>query len=635
MQTPQSLTMDQACSTSSLEISSKVKFALEASVTEVEISDTVQNLRKDNPKKRRRLILTGDDEDEEEKAEDVQQENVNHQPLKCNEPMVKDWVNTEYYYVEEAVQTGDFNDKNLINARSMKRRRRYIVENEEEDDIEGAESALNNASKWSLNDSAKMASQTPVATDHSLQSRPSDSEYADRQYHICLQPLDEPVWRQNEELTRLNRIIKSDDALQVTVGIAELLIFPSVLLAEQYHRERQHQEHDLLDQQDEALYDLLNKETFAVKHVVDAEDQLQVEGDPEGTKRWTTILMRCSFKNNIMAAGVLSDDAKDKVRSLGFGDLLDLTVESLQSRERIVWLAERCDVSSEGERFVIKINPGKSLEITPELVHDKLGIPRGCGDNNSCLLGSKLTAKEKMNEYKKLCNEMKEAGFVVDFAIKPKTKDGKKPRKEKETRIKLDIFIQYMKGIRDVDKQVKCFLCILMNRLLLPTTSDYITGENIAFCSDLERMEKQDWCKIVCQRLKDGISEWMRKKGKENASDAVPTGCTAVLLISYLDSLLPELGQEKPHIKHYSKEKLMKMLAQANEKDKMEKCKKDKKENEKDKMEKHTKDKNEKCKQKMYDNPKHKVQKQACMFFLPVNPVFTRAAFPFRNRSRT
>jgi len=328
--------------------------------------------------------------------------------------------------------------------------------------------------------------------------------------------------------------------------------------------------------------------------------------------------MRCSFKNIIMAAGVLSDDAKDKVRSLGFGDLLDLTVESLQSRERIIWLAERCDVSSEGERFVMKINPGKSLEITPELVHDELGIPRGCGDNNNFLLGIKLTAIEKMNEYIKLCNELKEAGFVVDFPIKAKNKDGKKKsQREKVTRIKLDTFIQYMKGIRDVDKQVKCFLCILMNRLLLPTTSDYITGENIAFCSDLESMKKQDWCKIVCQRLKDGILEWIRKKGKEKASHAVPTGCTAVLLISYLDSLLPESEQEKPRIKHYNKEKLAKMLAQANEKDKMEKSKKDK-ENEKDKMEKHKKDKKENCK-KMYDYLKHKVQKQALVFFLSVN----------------
>ncbi|XP_066355864.1 ASI1-immunoprecipitated protein 2-like [Miscanthus floridulus] len=386
MQTPQSLTTDQVYSTSSLEISSKTEFAHEASATEVEISDTVQNLRKDSPKKRRRLILTDDDEDEEEdKAEDVQQENVNHQPLKCNEPMVKHRINTEYY-VEEAVQTGDINDQNLINGRPMKQRRRYIVENEDEEDIEGDEYALNNASKWSSNDSAKMVSLTPVAAYHCHQSRP-DSERADQQYHICLQPLDEPVWSgvfkidnevflkldahlsnkacqrvhelsgllqqvvevrtlsrlqawperwissgptdesiglfflphspmQNEDLSRLNRIIKSDDALQVTVGIAELLIFPSVLLPEQYHlfqgkhylwgvfRQRkdildngahveeqdgsahatgegQHQEHNLLDQQDEALYEVSDKETFDVKHVVDAEDQLQVKGHPE------------------------------------------------------------------------------------------------------------------------------------------------------------------------------------------------------------------------------------------------------------------------------------------------------------------------------------------------------------------
>ncbi|KAG0520161.1 hypothetical protein BDA96_08G049700 [Sorghum bicolor] len=545
MQTPQSLTMDQAYSTSSLEISSKAKFALEASATEVEISDTFQNLGKDSPKKRRRLILTGDDEDEEEeeeeeKAEDVQLENVNHQHLKCNEPMVKDRVNAEYY-VEKVVQSGDFNDQNLINGRPMKRRRRYIIESEDEDDIEVFQGK------------------------HYLWG----------------------VFRQRKDILDNVHDEEQDGSVQAT-------------------EKRQHQEHDLLDQQDEALYDLLDKETFAVKHVVDAEDQLQVEGGPKGTKR--SLLMRCSFKNIIMAAGVLSDDAKDKVRSLGFGDLLDLTVESLQSRERIIWLAERCDVSSEGERFVMKINPGKSLEITPELVHDELGIPRGCGDNNNFLLGIKLTAKEKMNEYIKLCNELKQAGFVVDFPIKAKNKDGKKKsQREKVTRIKLDTFIQYMKGIRDVDKQVKCFLCILMNRLLLPTTSDYITGENIAFCSDLESMKKQDWCKIVCQRLKDGI--------QNIASDAVPTGCTAVLLISYLDSLLPESEQEKPRIKHYNKEKLVKMLAQANEKDKMEKSKKDK-ENEKDKMEKHKKDKKENCK-KMYDYLKHKESEQDMVAQIP------------------
>ena len=42
--------------------------------------------------------------------------------------------------------------------------------------------------------------------------------------------------RQNEVSNRLvNNLINSDGALKVTVGIAELLIFPSSLLPEQYH----------------------------------------------------------------------------------------------------------------------------------------------------------------------------------------------------------------------------------------------------------------------------------------------------------------------------------------------------------------------------------------------------------------
>lgn len=366
--------LDQAYSSSYLDIASKSKLILEASATEVEISDAVQT--KDNSRKRRRLVLTYDD-DEEEKAEDVRQEDVNHQLLKCNEPMAKHMISE---YVEEVAQTGDLNGQRLLNGRSMKRRRRYVVETEDEDDIGGsvnAECALN----WPLNDVAKMALQTAVTADHSLQSRQSDSEYADRQFHIYSQPLYEPVWSgvfkidtevflklnahlsnkackrvcelsrslhhvvevmmlprsqawperwmssgpthdniglfffprsswQNEVSTRfINKIIKNDGALKVTVGIADLLIFPSVLLPEQYHffqgehylwgvfrrrkdrhddgvqveeqdgsahasGEEQVQGQNLLDQQDEAPHELPYQETFDVKHY---EGQLMVE----------------------------------------------------------------------------------------------------------------------------------------------------------------------------------------------------------------------------------------------------------------------------------------------------------------------------------------------------------------------
>ncbi|WVZ88458.1 hypothetical protein U9M48_034978 [Paspalum notatum var. saurae] len=357
------------------------------SATKLEMSDAVQNLSNASPRKRRRLILSHDDEDEE-KAEDVRQENVNHQPLKCNEPMAKHNIDTEF--VDEAVQTGDLNDPNLMNGRPVKRRRRYIVENEDEEDTGGSanpEGALSNVSNWSMNDVGKMASQ--IITEHSLQSRPSDSEYADQQCPIFSQPLDEPIWsgvlkidtevflkldahlsnkacqrvcelsrslqrvvevmmlprsqawperwmssgptddsiglflfphnsRQNEASTRLiSKIIKSDSALIVTVGIADLLIFPSVVLPEQYYffqgkhylwgvfrrkkdrvnnsiqveerddsvpatGERQDQEQGLLDQQGEALFESSDQESFVVKHV---EDHLLMAGnEPKAQK---------------------------------------------------------------------------------------------------------------------------------------------------------------------------------------------------------------------------------------------------------------------------------------------------------------------------------------------------------------
>jgi hypothetical protein len=183
-------------SSTSVKISSEAIITLVASSREVAISDDVENFGKDKPRKRRRLILDDDDEVDEEKAEDVQKENVNPQPPKCDEPMTKHSVDTECI-VEETVQTGELNDQNRING-PVKRRRRYIAENEDEEYIVGSdnvECALNDATNRSLNDDANMVRQTSGATDHSQQSRPSLSEYDDQEYYIYSQPLDEPVWR--------------------------------------------------------------------------------------------------------------------------------------------------------------------------------------------------------------------------------------------------------------------------------------------------------------------------------------------------------------------------------------------------------------------------------------------------------
>jgi hypothetical protein len=72
-----SMLLDQVDSSSLSETTLKHNVLLEASDTVVELSDTVQNCVKDNPRKQRQLVLLDDDDDGEEAA-DVQSEDFNH-----------------------------------------------------------------------------------------------------------------------------------------------------------------------------------------------------------------------------------------------------------------------------------------------------------------------------------------------------------------------------------------------------------------------------------------------------------------------------------------------------------------------------------------------------------------------------
>lgn len=207
--------LDQAYSSSSSETSLKANIVLKASAIEVELSDTVQNFVKDNPRKRRRLILLDDDDDDVEEAADVQPEDSNPRSLEFDGSMKKNRIDTEDYV--EAVQIGDLNGRPVKKQKCaqdgehavqldiliphspeitcpVKKRRRYIEANEDEEDGEIITGVKN--AKCALNDVAKLTSQTVVAKDHLLQSRTAfDSESANQQCYIYSQPIDEPVWR--------------------------------------------------------------------------------------------------------------------------------------------------------------------------------------------------------------------------------------------------------------------------------------------------------------------------------------------------------------------------------------------------------------------------------------------------------
>jgi hypothetical protein len=211
---------DQAHSSLSLD-TYPVKFLPEGSTVEVETS---VEFVKDNPRKRRRLILLDDDDEEEVKAEDVQPEHVDPPCQKCDTPK----KNNE---IEKTVQTRDLSNSNPSDGGPVKKRRRYIDANEDEDDeavidVVNASCAKKDVPNCALNDGANLGSQTAVAKDHSLRSRVPSGSITSDQYYIYSRPLDEPVWRYANALFSSVDLSNISLYKMVTLSISMLIVEP-------------------------------------------------------------------------------------------------------------------------------------------------------------------------------------------------------------------------------------------------------------------------------------------------------------------------------------------------------------------------------------------------------------------------
>uniref|UniRef100_J3NBL3 Zinc finger PHD-type domain-containing protein n=1 Tax=Oryza brachyantha TaxID=4533 RepID=J3NBL3_ORYBR len=373
---------------------------------EVELSNTVQNIVMDNPRKPRQLILLDDDVQEDAK-------NMNPLSLQCEGPIKKHIIDSVYAKESRCLEDDEHDvlldslaPQTLENSCPTKKWRRYICtsEYEEEEAIKGSMIA-----DCALNDVENMASQPVDAKDH-LQSRMTlASDFTKHQYYIYSQPVGEPVWsgifmtdsnvsvmlaahlstkacprvfefarslqqvieviklprlkawpkswgtsgptddsiglfffprsmRPNEELDRLlKEVIESDLVLKAVLGTVELLVFPSILLPEQYHEfQRKYylwgvcrarkddpdtavlveeqgglasmseggevQEHHILDHQYEAQCESPKEECFAVKRV---EDQLAADRNHEAQKGDTKTALR---ENSVSPDSCLSSN---------------------------------------------------------------------------------------------------------------------------------------------------------------------------------------------------------------------------------------------------------------------------------------------------------------------------------------
>lgn len=256
-----------------------------------------------------------------------------------------------------------------------------------------------------------------------------------------------------------------------------------------------------------------------------------MQNPKEIKKKSPTIGLRCSPGEISDAAELLEGDTKDVLRDCGFGDLLDMRVKRCFSIERILFMITKCDVSSKDESFTIVFSEENKIKVTPEKVKHAFGIPDGthkdpATNDKDPAMNDKDPAMNSGNWNKKweeFWKKLKSEGYNVerlDVIANGKTVLRKK--------ISVKVLKQYIKDVKDdKDEQARAFLYIVLFKLLLPSTSNYLLSQHVGMCSDFNWVKNFNWCKYVCQDLKNRIAAHQKDMRRSKID-----GCMFLLMVS-------------------------------------------------------------------------------------------------------
>ena len=67
---------------------------------------------------------------------------------------------------------------------------------------------------------------------------------------------------------------------------------------------------------------------------------------------------------------------------------------------------------------------------------------------------------------------------------------------------------------------------MVLDRLLLPQTTFYLSSATLKAVTDLDNMKIVDWSHLIFENLKSSVAEYGKDKKK------LISGCTAVLMVS-------------------------------------------------------------------------------------------------------
>ncbi|KAF0916551.1 hypothetical protein E2562_007626 [Oryza meyeriana var. granulata] len=103
-----------------------------------------------------------------------------------------------------------------------------------------------------------------------------------------------------------------------------------------------------------------------------------------------------------------------------------------------------------------------------------------------------------------------------------------------KSNITYERLVNEIKQRPDDAEAVRFFIMILINKLLIPTTSLHITGMNAYLASDLSRISKVDWSRLVLELLRNNIHAW-QQSAKSRRQPTSISGCIAFLVLKPIE----------------------------------------------------------------------------------------------------
>uniref|UniRef100_A0A0E0PK36 Ubiquitin-like protease family profile domain-containing protein n=1 Tax=Oryza rufipogon TaxID=4529 RepID=A0A0E0PK36_ORYRU len=151
-----------------------------------------------------------------------------------------------------------------------------------------------------------------------------------------------------------------------------------------------------------------------------------------------------------------------------------MTLDGFEQPDLIRWLMDRTDPKT----MTIQISENKKIAITPWKISIVLGTPFG---------GEPLQYPDKK------CMAAAFAQLANELGVPP------------SSNISVPMLKSKLEHRKDDPTAVRFFIMILTNKLLLPSTSFYITKKDAWLGMDLSRVARIDWSKAVFDLLRDSL----------------------------------------------------------------------------------------------------------------------------------